>query len=322
VYWDNGKGDTVFATGGAMAENRGGGTIGNATVANGQHFLEALDTRRFDMGIVGRFALGKRLLSVRGSAMTQSHRHQFGDTLERDWMDTLFGEAALSGTNGAHTWVVGSAMQADLYRSHDVQRFDYTYLVPGVFVQDDYAIGKSVTLSGSGRLDVHNKYGTFFNPRISALIRLPHHWTARASTGTGVFVPSPFTEETEAVGLSRLSPLAGVQAERAVSASGDLGWSASHFGTEWQYVRFGGSASAGYDSGCNIWRRKQNLEDFLKVEAEARQDRVATDDGGFVDILRSLTRPVGNGAVLDRIQQPSEPRAVGDVFLHFSFNVG
>jgi len=228
VYWDNGKGKSVFATAGAMAENREGGTIGNATVANGQHFPETLDTRRFDTGIVGRVAVGSRLLSVRGSAMTQSHRHQFGDTQERDRQETLFGEAALSGTNSGHTWVMGSAMQADLYRSHDVQRLDYTYLVPGVFVQDDYAIRKSVTLSGSGRLDDHNKYGTFFNPRISALIRLPHHWTARTSTGTGVFVPSPFTEETEAVGLSRLSPLMGVQAERAVSASGDLGWSASH----------------------------------------------------------------------------------------------
>jgi len=44
-----------------------------------------------------------------------------------------------------------------------------------------------------------------------------------------VFAPTPFTEETEAVGLSNLAPLGNLKAERAWSASGDLGWSASPF---------------------------------------------------------------------------------------------
>jgi iron complex outermembrane receptor protein len=45
----------------------------------------------------------------------------------------------------------------------------------------------------------------------------------RASAGTGYFAPSPFTDETEAVGLARLSPLGGLDAERAVSAMLDVG---------------------------------------------------------------------------------------------------
>ena len=82
-------------------------------------------------------------------------------------------------------------------------------------------------MSGSGRADFHSDYGAFFNPRVSALIRLPKQWTARLSTGTGVFAPTPFTEETEAVGLSRVLPLRSLKAERAWSASADLGWSPS-----------------------------------------------------------------------------------------------
>jgi len=50
--------------------------------------------------------------------------------------------------------------------------------------------------------------------------------TTRISTGTGVFAPTPFTEETEATGLTRLKPLRNIKAERAWSSSADLGWKA------------------------------------------------------------------------------------------------
>src|SRR5207244_7377723 len=85
-----------------------------------------------------------------------------------------------------------------------------------------------ITISGSARVDAHDVYGGFFNPRISALFRPAPKWTMRVSAGTGVFAPTPFTEETEAVGLSRLLPLQHVKPERARSLSGDVGWSSSH----------------------------------------------------------------------------------------------
>jgi iron complex outermembrane receptor protein len=226
--WDDGKGSSVFATIGAMLENRQGGTIGSAVVADGSPYVEELKTRRFDGGLVGRILVGPRVVSVRGSFMTQNHRHQFGPVTERDRHQTFFGEAAMTGTAGAHTWVIGTAVQTDLYRGHDVPRFNYTYVVPAVFAQDDIGISRYFTLSGSLRLDVHNRYAAFLNPRISALIRLPHQLKARISAGTGVYAPTPFTEETEAVGLSRLSALRDLTAERASSSSADIGWSNSH----------------------------------------------------------------------------------------------
>jgi outer membrane receptor for ferrienterochelin and colicins len=226
--WDDGSGRSFFATVSAMAEDREGGTIGDATVPDGSRFPEELTTRRFDAGAVGRFLVGSRVLSVRGSAMTQRHRHLFGEVVERDRHNTFFGEAALSGTNGPHTWALGSALQADLYRSQDVPRFDYSYIVPAIFAQDDYALSPQFTVSGSGRVDFHSDYGTFFNPRLSALLRLPHNLTARLSTGTGVFAPTPFTEETEAVGLTNVAALRNLEKERAWSASADLGWKVSN----------------------------------------------------------------------------------------------
>src|SRR6058998_621640 len=228
IYFDDGAGRSLFMTTGATIEERKGGTIGGGLVPDGRPFPEELDTQRFDTGLVGRFLWGKRVVSVRSAFMTQHHRHQFGDVIERDRHETAFTEAALSGTSGKHTWAAGSALEADLYRSRDVSRFDYTYIVPGVFVQDDYALVPHVTLSGSARVDAHSVYGGFFNPRVSALFRPAGQWTVRVSTGTGVFAPTPFTEETEAVGLSRLLPLRGVLPEKARSGSADGGGSSAH----------------------------------------------------------------------------------------------
>ena len=215
AFWSDNSGNSLLVTLGAMVEGRSGGS---AT------FNDAFRTQRFDGGAVGRFVLGKRLLTVRGSAMSGHYRREFGTVIERDRQQAFFGEAALSGTNGTHTWTAGSAFQTDRYKNRDVPRFDYTFITPALFAQDEYSPTPHITLSASGRLDFNNRYGTFFSPRVSALIRLPGAMTARLSAGTGVFASTPFTEETEATGLTRILPLQDLREERAQSLSGDLGW--------------------------------------------------------------------------------------------------
>jgi iron complex outermembrane receptor protein len=218
VSWDGGDGRTFFATGGFTGEDRRGG--GSPL---GVPYTESLDTRRFDAGAVGQTVLGGRhLLNARGAIMRQRHEHRFGDTLERDRHQTGFGEVTLRTTAARHTIVAGVAIERDAYRPHDVPRFAYTFMVPGIFVQDDVAVTRWLSLSASGRLDHHSEYGTFFSPRVSALFRPARGWTTRASLGTGFFGPSPLTEETEAAGLSRLVIPRRLRAERGRSASLDI----------------------------------------------------------------------------------------------------
>jgi iron complex outermembrane receptor protein len=112
-------------------------------------------------------------------------------------------------------------VERDAYRPREVSRFSYTYVTPGIFLQDDIDITPWLSVSASGRADFHNKYGTFLSPRISALFRWAG-WISRISAGQGFFAPSPLTEETEAAGLSRLSIPAPLVAERGRSASIDL----------------------------------------------------------------------------------------------------
>jgi iron complex outermembrane receptor protein len=229
AFVDLGAGRSILATAGFTAEDRAGGTVAGRLAPDGAGYAEALATRRADAGLVGRFLLGRAgLLTLRGSATEQRHRHTFGDDREGDRHQTAFGEAALAGTRGRATYVVGAAFQREGYANDDVAGFDYTYAIPAAFAQADVTPVPWLSLSATGRTDWHSDYGTFVNPRLSALVRLPERgplteWTARLSAGTGAFAPTPFTEETEVVGLARVVPLFGLEAERATSGSADLG---------------------------------------------------------------------------------------------------
>ena len=223
VFWDDHQGRSFFATAGATWESRHGGTTPGAVLpATGAPYDEALETGRFDLGAMGQTRVGNgSVLTARAAVAWQTHDHTFGEVRERDHHDTAFGEVALRGTARRQTWVVGAAAEQDTFHTQDVPQFAYRYTVPGVFAQDDLDLTRWLAISASGRLDDHSQYGTFFSPRLSALVR-SGRWNSRLSVGTGFFAPTPLTEETEAAGLSRLSIPQPLKAERGQSASFDF----------------------------------------------------------------------------------------------------
>ena len=222
-FWDGGNGRTGFLTAGVTYENRDGGTLPGAVLpATGAPYTEALDTRRYDLGGNLQVVVQKRyVLTARFAASLQDHDHRFGDVRERDRHELFFGELTARGTFHRNTWVVGVAAEREVYLPRDVPQFTYRYTTPGVFVQDDIEIARWLSVSASARADFQSQYGTFFSPRISALVRW-HGWTSRLSAGQGFFAPTPLTEETEAAGLTRLVIPKPLVAERGRSASFDL----------------------------------------------------------------------------------------------------
>jgi outer membrane receptor for ferrienterochelin and colicins len=223
VFWDGRDGRSFFATAGFTYEDRDGGTPGGSVLpSTGAPYVEALETRRYDVGALGQFLLQNRyVVTARAAAARQTHDHQFGEALETDHHDTAFGEVAVRGSAGRQTWVGGIALEGDAYMPRDVAQFKYAFVVPGAFGQYDFTLTPVVALSASARLDFHSEYGTFFSPRISVLARAGR-WTSRASVGTGFFASMPLTEETEAAGLARLRVERPLQAERGLSASLDV----------------------------------------------------------------------------------------------------
>jgi iron complex outermembrane receptor protein len=223
LFWDNHAGQTFFATVGTTLETRDGGTMPGAVLpATHEPYRETLNTAREDVGVVGQTLLANNyVIAVRGSAAWQHHDHHFGDVRERDTHDTAFGELSIRRHVGRQTWVAGTAVERDALTARDTPQFSYAFTTPGVFLQDDVDVTHWLSLSASGRVDRHSKYGTFFSPRISALIR-QGRWTSHVSAGTGFFPTTPLTEETEAAGLSRLTIRGPLRAETGQSASFDL----------------------------------------------------------------------------------------------------
>lgn len=223
LFWDDQKGINGMLTASLTHEDRTGGTMPQSVLPqSGQPFPEALDTRRQDAGGNMRILFADRyLLAMRFAASRQGHVHTFGEVREKDRHELLFGEASLSGSHGRNTWVAGFAAERDVYRALDLPRYSYTFVTPGVFVQDDVTFASWLSVSASARADFHNRYGTFLSPRLSALLRLGE-WTNRISVGQGFYATTPLTEETEAAGLSRLAIPAELRAERGRSTSIDL----------------------------------------------------------------------------------------------------
>jgi len=226
LFWESADGAEAFFTLGFMDEQRRGGTLPGRTTPAGEPFPEAQDSRRYDGGLVAEVPWeGVGALHLRASAMRQEHDHRFGEVLESDRHDTYFAEAALAGGSDRTSWVAGLAVQSDAYRSDAFPDFDYTYTVPAVFLQVEHDVRENLTLAASARWDDHSEYGSRLSPRVSLLYR-PGPWTIRASLGRGFYAPTPFVEEIEATGLSRLEPLSGLKAETAETASLEGGYAA------------------------------------------------------------------------------------------------
>jgi len=119
-------------------------------------------------------------------------------------------------------WLVGAGFERDGYHASDVPGFDYTFATPSLFAQNTFSLTQRIAMSASGRCDAHSRYGTICSPRLSILVSPTTGLTARLSAATGFFAPTPFTEETEVIGLSRLRPVKDLQAERARYASLDV----------------------------------------------------------------------------------------------------
>lgn len=223
VFWDDGEGRSGFATlGVTREERRGGAAVDEESLALRRGHPEAIDTTRIDLGgSYQEIIRDSLILNGRVAATLQRHEHVFGSTSERDRHTNVFAEASIRGLRGRHTWVGGVAFERESFDPLDVPRFAYFHRVPGIFAQDDIAWSDWLTVSASARLDQHHTYGTFFSPRISALIRR-NGWTSRVSTGTGYFASTPLTEETESAGLSRLSLPQPLEAETGKSFSIDV----------------------------------------------------------------------------------------------------
>jgi outer membrane receptor for ferrienterochelin and colicins len=322
LYFGNDGGNTAFLTGGVTIEDRQGGTLPGASVPGGGSFAETLRTRRADIGGLTRWRLGGGLpagtvLTMRGSAMEQRHDHVLGTVEEDDRHHTWFGEAAITVPHVISgmpvSWVAGAAFQLEEYDNKDVSDVSYSYSVPSAFTQVDIDPLAWLSLSTSVRLDAHSDFGTAVNPRFSVLLRRPSpegpfaEWTTRLSAGTGFSAPTPFTDETEATGLTPVivptGGLSSLEAERARSASLDVGGPIeASFGTmELNFTAFGSRVA----NALQV-RHVGGFTDAFPIRLRLENTPSPTRTWGG-ELLVRLTRELGSADTNEELEGQDEP---------------
>jgi outer membrane receptor for ferrienterochelin and colicins len=225
--WWRGTGDnSLLLTAGVMDELRRGGTMAGAVLPGAGAFPEARDTQRFDLGAVSHVSIGEhKILDGRFALTSTDLRQVFGEDRAASRRTTAYMEEALSGLQEGHRWALGLAFEHDRLSSPDAPDARYSYNTLAALGQDTFSPTQWLSLAASARVDAHSVYGTFFSPRISALIGAPDGaWSLRGSVGSGFAVPTPFVDEVEATWLGAVLPLQGLHAEHATSAAIDLRW--------------------------------------------------------------------------------------------------
>jgi outer membrane receptor for ferrienterochelin and colicins len=223
MFWKSKNGSSAIVTLGAADERRHSGFVETSAATGGPTFPVAANTRRADAGAIVHLVTQRGdVFSLRSSANQQWQDRRFGDSTENDRRGTFFGESSLASSFGKHQALFGAALQQDGLSSAGLPNARYQFFTQSLFGQETFTPGERLSLSGTVRLDHHNRYGTFFSPRISALVRFAPGWAARASAGRGVFAPTPLVEEADVVGLARVRGFGDLAAERVTQGSADL----------------------------------------------------------------------------------------------------
>ena len=223
IFWKNDAGSSAMLTAGAATERRHSGFLSGSTLNGGATYRLAANTKRADAGlIVHKLNSRGDVFSIRSSVNQQWQDRQYGDSTESDRRGTAFAEGTLARTFGKHQALVGAAVQQDALSSNKLTQTRYQFLTTSLFGQETFTPNDRVSVSGTARVDHHNRYGTFVSPRVSALLHAGDGWAARASAGQGVFAPTPLVEEAEAVGLARVRGFKDLTAEKIRQASVDL----------------------------------------------------------------------------------------------------
>ena len=222
VYWSRSAQSSWFMTGGWTSENRWSGTFGTARLPDFNRYSDDANTRRADAGTVGRIQLDTNsLLTIRASTTKEWRTRWFGTDRESDQRTTIFSEVALRKSLGTSVLTTGAALERDQYSALDTRGHTYRYTTPALFAEHTWTPDTWYSITSGARLDLQSEVGDFVSPRVSIFVHPSEEWTARLSAATGVYAPTPLTDETEGFGLSHIRSTAH-EAEHATGWSLDV----------------------------------------------------------------------------------------------------
>lgn len=166
----------------------------------------------------------------------------------------------------AHSLLIGAATRLNYYDDNSTATLDTlngankpdTYLLPGIFVQDEWKLHEKHLLLLGLRYDYHSIHKSIITPRVAWKWALPRKQVLRVNAGTGFRVVSLFTEEHAALtGARAVEIKESLNPEKSfninLNYSRFIKWSRSSFNIDasaW-YSNFSNQIVPDYDTDPN-----------------------------------------------------------------------
>jgi outer membrane receptor for ferrienterochelin and colicins len=204
-------------------EDRFGGTAawsradrGSATV-----YGESIRTARGEVLATIRPGAPAHAVRIDLSANWHHQNSMYGATPYVATQQVGFGQLVWSPQVGRHALTTGAALRQQWYRdSTQAQQTRDARFIPGLFAQDEVALGSRVTLLTGMRLDHHRDHGVIPSPRLALKWTPDAHTTLRLNGATGFRVVSLFTEDHAALTGARDVRIAeALQPERSATVT-------------------------------------------------------------------------------------------------------
>ncbi len=213
-----------------VEEERWGGQLAWTPSDRGSTTIygEAIRTGRWEL--IGQYQLPvKEKLMAWFSYNSHLQDSWYGTQYYRAEQRILFGQLFWSGRVGGRHHLLGGAAYRHVYYNDNttatqlgeapmVRDAPQRRPLPGLFVQDEMALGDVLTLLLGYRLDHDRTHGPVHSPRIACKWAPSGRWTLRGSFGTGYRVVNLFTEDHAALtGARRVVIAEELRPEESIS---------------------------------------------------------------------------------------------------------
>jgi outer membrane receptor for ferrienterochelin and colicins len=190
-------------------EDRWGGEMGwNRKFRGGDSLYgESIYTNRWEL--LGNYQLPvKEKMFVAFSATSHDQNAYYGTTAYIAKQNIVFGQLTWDKAIGTkNNFLAGIATRYNYYDDNSTATIDTLngknkpeqYVIPGVFVQNEWSVNARHLLLTGLRYDYHRTHGSIITPRLAWKWRLDNQQIVRLNAGTGFRVVSVFTEDHAAL---------------------------------------------------------------------------------------------------------------------------
>ncbi len=183
-------------------EDRFGGTEAWTRSDRGSSTVYGESIRTYRAELLGTYRPGAPGTPLRFDLSGNWHDQNsfYGATVYRAAQQVAFAQGVWSPQFARHGVTVGGAVRYQRYSdSTQAQRTTDVRVIPGVFAQDEVAVGTRTTVLAGVRLDHHEAHGLITSPRLAVKWTPDPHTTIRVNGATGFRVVSLFTEDHAAL---------------------------------------------------------------------------------------------------------------------------